>query len=66
VSTNCVSGPSEILTGELSQYLAKVNDSDDLALKISMALENYPKIDQRSIERFREEAIYEEYTKILG
>ena len=46
--------------------IAKVNDSDDLALKISMALENYPKIDQLSIERFREETIYNEYTKILG
>jgi len=54
------------LTGELSQYLAKVNDSDDLALKISMALENYPKIDNGHIERFKEETIYEAYTKILS
>ena len=35
-----LSGPSEILIGELSKYLAKVNDSDDLALKMNQLVEN--------------------------
>ena len=64
VSTNCVSGPSEILTGALNTYLAKVNDSNDLADKISLALESYPNIDATMIEKFKEENIYYEYKKL--
>lgn len=65
VSTNCVSGPSEILQGELSQYLAKVNDCSDLSIKIQMALDTYPNIDDSYIEKFKEENIYNEYRKLL-
>lgn len=61
VSTDCVSGPSEILTGELSQYLSKVNDSDDLSRKIALALEYYPEIKESSIDKFNAENIYQEY-----
>ncbi|WP_309498463.1 glycosyltransferase [Sulfurovum sp.] len=64
VSTNCVSGPSEILTGSLSGYLAKVNDSKDLADKIRLALVGYPNIDAAMIEKFKEENIYNEYKKL--
>ena len=40
VSTNCMSGPSEILKdGELG-YLCRVNDPDDLAKSINEALNN--------------------------
>ena len=61
VSTDCISGPSEILTEELSQYLAKVNDSDDLSNKIQLALERYPIIKDEYIDKFNEEIIYEHY-----
>ena len=64
VSTNCISGPSEILTGRLSPYLAKVNDSSDLADKISLALESYPNIDTTMIEKFKEENIYNGYREL--
>ena len=66
VSTDCISGPSEILTGELSQYLAKVNDSDDLSKKITLALESYPDITQEHIKKFSAENIYEKYSKLQG
>jgi glycosyltransferase involved in cell wall biosynthesis len=33
VSTNCPSGPNEILVDELSSYLAKVKDENDLKEK---------------------------------
>lgn len=40
VSTDCPTGPREILENEKYGWLAKVNDSDDLALKIENALNN--------------------------
>lgn len=55
-----------MLTGELSQYLSKVNDSDDLALKITSALEAYSKNDLLSIERFSEVNIYDTYKKLYN
>lgn len=64
VSTDCVSGPSEILTGELSQYLAKVNDVDDLSKKISLAIEYYPEINESYIEKFNAENIYQKYIEL--
>jgi glycosyltransferase involved in cell wall biosynthesis len=43
VSTDCDTGPREVLVGELSKYLAIVNNPDNLALKIDLALDSYPK-----------------------
>lgn len=42
VSTNCDFGPSEILTGNMSGYLADVNNPQDLANKIINALDAEP------------------------
>ncbi len=64
VSTNCISGPSEILTGDLSAYLANVNDSDDLSRKIALALEYYPEIKKPHIEKFSMDTIYEKYASL--
>ncbi|MCI0501679.1 MAG: hypothetical protein L0Y61_08030, partial [Epsilonproteobacteria bacterium] len=61
---DCISGPSEILTGPLSAYLSKVNDSSDLADKMSSALKSYPHINSDIIEKFKEENIYNEYKKL--
>lgn len=66
VSTDCISGPSEILTDQLSQYLAKVNDSDDLREKISLALEYYPEIKESYIDKFNAENIYQKYIALEG
>ena len=64
VSTNCISGPSEILTGKLSPYLSKVNDSDDLSRKINLAMEYYPEIKKAHIEKFSMETIYKKYDSL--
>lgn len=64
VSTNCISGPSEILAEELSQYLAKVNNVDDLRRKISLALEYYPKIKESYIDKFSVQNIYKKYIEL--
>lgn len=65
VSTNCVSGPSEILTGELSKFLSKVNDSDDLAKKINMMSIEKIIIDDKYINKFEESNIYNKYNKLM-
>lgn len=65
VSTNCISGPSEILTGELSKYLAKVNDSDDLALKMIQVLKDEIVIEDKFIEKFNENNIINQYIELL-
>lgn len=61
VSTDCNSGPNEILTGELSQYLAKVNDPIDLSQKITLALKGYPLIKDKHTEKFNKENIFKNY-----
>jgi len=65
VSTNCISGPSEILVDELSSYLAEVNNANDLSDKISKALESYPAIDDKFIDKFDQDKVYKSYIKIL-
>ncbi len=41
VTTNCKSGPSEIINNKKGGYLSLVSDSDDLSKKILFALKNY-------------------------
>lgn len=65
VSTNCISGPSEILTGELSKYLANVNDSDDLALKMNQVLNDEIVIQDKYIEKFSENNIINQYLELI-
>jgi len=64
VSTNCISGPSEILTGDFALYLSRVNDVEDLAAKITKALSNYPQISDCSVEKFSVGNIYKEYQRL--
>lgn len=55
VSTDCPTGPSEILTGDLARFLSPVDDAPALAANIRAALESYPPITEQHIERFRAE-----------
>jgi len=65
VSTNCPSGPSEILIGELAKFLAKVNDIDDLRNKIELALNDYPEIKNEYIQKFDYIEIAKEYLELV-
>jgi len=49
VSTNCTFGPSEILTGELANYLVPVGNSEELSAKIKQVLANKPNVDNAEI-----------------
>lgn len=55
VSTDCPTGPSEILTGDLARFLSPVDNAPALAANIRAALESYPPITEQHIERFRAE-----------
>ena len=61
VSTDCPTGPSEILTGDLKRFLSPVDDAPALAANIRAALEAYPAIGDEHVERFRSEATIRAY-----
>ncbi len=64
VSTDCPSGPSDILTGELATYLSPPGDSEKLAKNINKALYGYPEIEDKFIEKFDSDIIADEYLKL--
>ena len=66
VATNCPTGPSEILTGELSHWLVPVNDPAALAQKIDEALETDIRIDERMLEKFNKHTVYEQLQSLIG
>lgn len=52
VSTDCRTGPREILIGSLSEYLSTPGDDVGLAANISKSLDYYPPISEAKLERF--------------
>ena len=52
VSTNCPSGPNELLIGSLAPFLVPVNDAAALAQAITKALDYYPPIDDAITAQF--------------
>jgi glycosyltransferase involved in cell wall biosynthesis len=65
VSTNCESGPSEILTGSLADFLVPVGDVRQLSKKIEDALKSYPAITDAIVEKFSIENSISQYMKYL-
>jgi len=66
VSTNCPTGPKEVLVEELSNYLAKVNDVDDIAKKIELALKYYPPIKDDILKKFDEKEVSKKFFEFLN
>ncbi len=64
VSTDCPTGPSEILTDELAHWLVSVENPQALAAKIDEALVSDIYIRDESIEKFDKETIYLEYKRL--
>jgi glycosyltransferase involved in cell wall biosynthesis len=58
-------GAREILIDELRNYLSKVNDADDLAIKIDLALNSYPKIDNKYYAHFEINKVLEKYLRLI-
>ena len=65
VSTNCPTGPYEILTGKLSHFLVPVGNSKALAKKMQEALIDYPTIDKSMLSKFTKKQIIKEYKRLL-
>ena len=63
VSTNCPTGPSEILTGELARFLSPVGDHKSLALNMVDALSDYPSITESIIEKYDSKHVALQYIK---
>lgn len=61
VSTDCPSGPSEILTGEFSQYLSPVGDVEALSRNLDNALNYYPVIPDEIVARFNSREVVKRY-----
>lgn len=66
VSTNCISGPSEILTEQLAYYLVPVGDTEMLANKMREALEYYPTIGKNQLKQFHVDFIVKQYLEFLS
>lgn len=64
MSTDCPSGPQEILTGNLSQYLVPVEDIDALSKVIKVALKNSPKIDIELLSKFEIDYITKQFMSL--
>ena len=70
VSTDCRSGPNEILVGDLAKWLVPMNNdenklTDNLAAKIDEALNTKIKIDPSIYERFDADKIADEYLSLI-
>ena len=61
VSTNCPSGPSEILVGELEQFLSPVGDITALAHNICKVIDQPPVITEDYYQRFSSEVQVQKY-----
>ena len=70
VSTDCPTGPAEIMVGELAKFLVPIHGhNDDFIIHgLRSALENLlkspPKIDDESLTRFSDECVIREWLKL--
>ena len=66
VSTDCPTGPSEVLVDELKEYLSPVGDVYKLAENIKKALNNYSVISENILEKFKLEYSINKYLEVLN
>lgn len=64
VSTDCRSGPAEILTGELAAFLSPVGDAPALAATMARALKGYPPIRPGHLAAYAPRRIAERYLQL--
>lgn len=61
VSTDCPTGPREILTGDLSRFLSPAGDIVFLAKNIENAIADYPEITPDMLNKFNDEFSAKQY-----
>ncbi|HZF71585.1 glycosyltransferase [Sulfuricurvum sp.] len=65
VSTNCKSGPNEIMTGSLAEYLVPVNDIEGLSRAIQKIYHNPYVVPGSLMDRFLPETIIRSYMELM-
>jgi len=64
VSTNCPSGPSEIMTGPLADFLVPRGDVNAFASALGRAMQGYPNLDDALFARYTPEQIAQQYMQL--
>lgn len=65
VSTDCPTGPREILAGSLAQWLVPVNDSRMMATTMQQALAGDYRIEEQLLERFSSKVVMQQFLELL-
>lgn len=65
VSTDCPTGPREILAGSLAQWLVPVNESGAMATKMQEALSGGYRIEEQLLERFSSKVVMQQFLELL-
>ena len=65
VSTDCPSGPNEILTGDLAQWLVPVDDLNGFAKTMERALKSSIDIDQNKLDKFDIAQNFNQYLDLI-
>lgn len=65
VSTDCTSGPREILTGDQARFLVPLEDEALFARKIREVLESPPRMEDLNLERFERDQAVLAYERVL-
>jgi len=66
ISTNCLSGPSEILIDKLEPFLSPIGDINALAKNIKNMVDNPVKITNKYIDKFSAEKSAEQYLSLCN
>lgn len=66
VSTDCPSGPREILTGELARYLVRLDDEAALAMAIRDVTERSPDVSMDVVSHLSVDSIARRYLALSG
>jgi len=65
VSTDCPSGPNEVMTDAFRQFLVPVGNIKQLTEAMNSALESYPDISQLDMDRFAGEQVADRYLALI-
>lgn len=65
VSNDCPGGIREVLTGDLSNFIADYNDADDLANKILLAVTAPVEITDEMLNKFKDNVVIENFIGLL-
>lgn len=66
VSTDCPSGPAEVLIGDLSKFLTPIGDHVAIAKAMDLALQAYPDLTEDMLNYFDAESVAKRYVELIS